>query len=268
MMSHSLAKKMQPTDKTRPFDAILFDLGNTLIYFDGKVPEVYEQSDAVMLQQLREAGFDPGGVPFLREFRARLDSYQEERDNEFIEYTTIYILRTLLDEWGLSHVPNKALKSAIAARYAVSQAYWHAEEDAFATLRELIAQGCRLAIISNAGDDDDVQALVDRAELRPYFDLIVSSAAMGIRKPNPRIFHLVLERLKVPPERAVMVGDSLGADILGARNAGLYAIWIKRRADTAANRSHLDTIQPDASIDSLSELPAVLLRLSARSQQS
>ena len=55
-----------------------------------------------------------------------------------------------------------------------------------------------------------------------------------------------------------MVGDSLGADILGARNAGLYSIWVTRRADTAANRAHKDTIQPDAVISTLSELPPLL----------
>jgi FMN phosphatase YigB (HAD superfamily) len=59
-----------------------------------------------------------------------------------------------------------------------------------------------------------------------------------------------------------MVGDTLGADILGAQNAGIYAIWITRRADVPANRAHQDTIHPDAAIDSLAEIPGLLEKLS------
>ena len=59
-----------------------------------------------------------------------------------------------------------------------------------------------------------------------------------------------------------MVGDKLGADILGAKNAGIFAIWVTRYADTPANRDHLDTIQPDAVIPSIKELPALLESLS------
>jgi FMN phosphatase YigB (HAD superfamily) len=116
-------------------------------------------------------------------------------------------------------------------------------------------------MISNAGDDADVQHLIDRAGLRPYFQVILSSAAQGIRKPNPRIFTTALAALKSTPGQAAMVGDTLGADILGARNAGIYAVWITRRADSPANRAHADTIRPDATIAALSELPGLLDRL-------
>ena len=249
-----------------PFEAILFDLGNTLIYFDGKFPEVFEQGDAEMLRQLRSAGFDPGGDAFLREFRSRVESYQAECDDEFIEFTTHYILRTLLDEWGYSYIPNAVLRAALDARYSVSRAYWQPEPDTAHTLEWLREQGYRLGLISNAGDDADVQALVDKAGIRHYFRVIATSAALEIRKPNPRIFHWVLQRLGTRPDQAAMVGDTLGADILGAQNAGLYSIWITRRADNAANRAHQDTIHPDAKIEALSELPALLHQLSVKAK--
>jgi HAD superfamily hydrolase (TIGR01662 family) len=145
--------------------------------------------------------------------------------------------------------------------YTVSQAHWLPETDAHATLQTLREQGYRLGLISNAGDDADVQTLVDKAGLRSYFDTILTSAAMGIRKPNPRIFLAALEHWGYRPSQAAMVGDSLGADILGARNAGLFSVWITRRAETAANHAHGDTIQPDAMISTLSELPEFLRTL-------
>jgi putative hydrolase of the HAD superfamily len=146
--------------------------------------------------------------------------------------------------------------------YSVSRNHWHVEKDTHSVLNELKNRGYRLGIISNAGDDEDVQQLVDQARIRPYFDEILSSAALGIRKPNPRIFDTMLSKLKVKPTRAAMVGDTLGADILGAQNAGLFSIFLTRRAATPANRAHLDTIQPDAMIDSLSDLPDLLISLS------
>lgn len=63
------------------------------------------------------------------------------------------------------------------------------------------------------------------------------------------------------PAHAAMVGDTLGADILGAKNAGIFSIWITRRADNPANQAHLDTIQPDAQIAALDELPGLLQEL-------
>lgn len=239
-------------------EAVIFDLGSTLIYFKGEWPEVLRQSDLQLLKHLQTAGIQLDGEAFLAEFRSHLEAYYAERDTEFIEHTTAHYLRTLLAKWGYPEVSETLISRALQAMYAVSQARWQPEADAIPTLEILRQQGYRLGLISNASDDADVQTLVDKARLRPYFEVILSSAAQGIRKPNPLIFHTVLDRLGVPPGLAVMVGDSLGADILGAHNAGMRAIWITRRADTSANRAHEDTIQPDGIISTLSELPALL----------
>lgn len=238
--------------------AVLFDLGNTLIHFDGEWPDVFARADQALLAELRKAGVNLDTDHFLREFRTRLNEYYEQRETEFIEYTTSFVLQTLLAEWGSAALPEEALRNALREMYAVSQEHWLPEEDAIPLLETLLGRGLRLGLVSNAADDADVQTLVDKAALRPYFDVILSSAACGIRKPNPRIFHLALEALGAGPEEAVMVGDTLGADILGARNAGLRSVWVTRRADTPANRDHEDTIQPDAAIAALDELPALL----------
>lgn len=242
----------------RRFDGILFDLGHTLIYFDADWPQVLEQADSALLQPLKAAGLVLPEEAFLKEFRDRALHYHDERNTEFVEYTTAYLLSTLLAKYGYPQVPEALLRSALKAMYAVSQAHWQPEDDAIPILAALKERGYRLGMISNASDEDDVQTLVDKARLRPFLDFILTSAAVGVRKPNPRIFELALEKWGFPPERVAMVGDTLGADILGARNAGLFGIWITRRADVPANRAHAGTIQPDASIASLSELPGLL----------
>ena len=241
------------------FEAVLFDLGSTLIYFDSDWPAVMPQADLALLRSLEDSGLALAETKFLTNYELRLQEYYAQRETEFLEYTTTFILQTLLAELGHPNVADAVLRKAVEAMYAVTQAHWQTEADAASTLELLQQRGYRLGIISNAGDDQDVQTLVDKARLRPYFDVIVTSAAQGIRKPNPRIFHTALQALGgIPPGSALMVGDTLGADILGARNAGMSNAWITRRADTPANRAHQDTIQPDLTIAALGELLEIL----------
>jgi putative hydrolase of the HAD superfamily len=253
-------------DGKLPFDAILFDLGNTLIYFDGEWQEVLYKACLEAWRSLASSGLELDQDTFVEEFLEKLNAYYVEREAEFIEYTTAYVLKSLLAENGYANLPDTILLPALDNMYSVSRNHWHVEKDTHSVLNELKNRGYRLGIISNAGDDEDVQQLVDKARVRPYFDEILSSAALGIRKPNPRIFDTMLTKLKVERTRAAMVGDTLGADILGAQNAGLFSIFLTRRAATPANRAHLDTIQPDAIIDSLSDLPDLLISLSKPKQ--
>jgi HAD superfamily hydrolase (TIGR01662 family) len=240
---------------------LIFDVGSTLIYFDAEWTETVPQQDAALAKALQGAGLVLDRDTFLPRFRTKLQEYYTERETEFIEYTTAYILRTVLAEHGYPVVPDGIIPNALAAMYAVTQAYWKPEPEAHSVLESLQRQGYRLGLISNAGDDADVQTLLNQSGLRSYFEVILTSAAQGIRKPNPQIFWTALEKLGVKPSEAAMIGDTLGADILGAKNAGMYSIWTTRRADTPANRAHADTILPDASIAHLGELDPLLQRL-------
>jgi 2-haloalkanoic acid dehalogenase type II len=237
------------------FKAVLFDLGGTLVHFDGAWHEVMQAATVQLLEHLQGLGFKLDGESFLNEFQQRLEEYYVQREAEFIEYTTARILRDMLFNLGNKEVTIEMLAPALERLYAVSQAHWKPEPDADKTLKMLKQAGLQLAVISNAGDDADVQTLVNNSGLRPYLDFALSSAACGIRKPNPLIFKIALEQWALHREDVIMVGDTLGADILGARNAGITSVWITRRADTPANRDHLDTIKPDFTISALAELP-------------
>lgn len=241
-------------------EAVLFDLGDTLIYFDDDWPEIFRLARMELVRSLNSSGVVLDDR-FLERFTESMLEYYRERDTEFIEHTTMNILISTLEEEGSEGIPMEILQNSLADMHAVTQSHWIPEDDAVPTLERLQLEGYRLGLISNAADDPNTQTLVDKLGARKYFDFIVSSAAAGIRKPNPRIFQMALESLNIAPNQAVMVGDTLGADILGARNAGIFSIWITRRADTPANRAHLDTIVPDASIGKLSELPALLEEL-------
>jgi HAD superfamily hydrolase (TIGR01549 family) len=251
---------LTPTSSLHPFKVVLFDLGSTLIYFDGDWPEVIAASDQALIKALHQLGLTVDGERFIADLQARDAVNFPAGETVLVEHPTFDVVGELLGEHGYPGVKEPVLRQALATMYTVSQAHWHVEEDAAATLEALRRAGYRMGIVSNAGDDQDVNTLIDKERLRSYFDIILTSAAAGIRKPDPQIFRLALAHWDCPPEQAVMVGDTLGADILGAHNASMSGIWISRRVDTPANRAKLATIAPDAIIAQLSELPELLLR--------
>jgi HAD superfamily hydrolase (TIGR01549 family) len=237
---------------------VLFDLGNTLIYFDSTWPEVAAQSDQAMYSFLVSAGYKLDEA-FPHTYHQRIDRYYQERETEFIEYTAEMFLRDLMKEYGYDQVPDAIIKSAVAAQFAVSQAHWNPEADALPLLEQLKGEGYRLGLISNASDGQDVRTLIDKGHFAPFFEITLISAEVGLRKPHSGIFKIALDYFNARPEEAVMVGDTLGADIIGANNLGILSVWINRRAEVRSdNLAHEDTIQPRATISALSELPGLL----------
>ncbi|OGO16611.1 MAG: hypothetical protein A2Y93_16605 [Chloroflexi bacterium RBG_13_68_17] len=240
---------------------VIFDLGSTLIRFDGNWPEVMAESQAILAEQLHREGFVLDREAFAQEFRRELEAYYLEREHEFVEITTGYILRKVMVRFGYPAVDDETVRGALQSMYAVSEARWHPMDGVHGVLGELQGQGYRLGLVSNAGDADNVQRLIDRAELRRYFAPILISASVGLRKPNPVLFERVLEQWGLPAKQVVMVGDMLGADILGGQNAGLRQIWLTAEADNPANRAHAGTIHPEAVAATLAEIPALLRRM-------
>lgn len=91
-------------------------------------------------------------------------------------------------------------------------------------LEELKSQGYKLAIVSNA--EGQVANDAKRFGLAPFFDVIVDSFVVGVEKPDPRIFHIALERLGVSPEETRFAGDIYSIDMVGARAAGIEGALI------------------------------------------
>jgi putative hydrolase of the HAD superfamily len=114
-----------------------------------------------------------------------------------------------------------------------------------------------LALVTN-GAPGVQRAKLATTSLAPRFKAIVISAEVGIGKPEPGIFQIALETLRAGADDAVMVGDSLGRDVAGARRAGIRAIHLDRGShETLAGPPPV----PDAVIRSLRELRPALAAL-------
>ncbi len=240
---------------------VFFDLGYTLINFEGDFHQVLSDSYLALAESLVRSGIQIDPMVFSSKFEQTISEYYRTREIDLIERPVESYLNQTLCDFGYSTLPDEIIQKALTDMYQFSESFWHLEPDAITTLKTLKGSGYQLGLITNAANAPDSNRLIDKFQLRDFFEVILISAEEKIRKPDTRIYSRALQRLKIFPDQAVMVGDTLTADILGAQNSGMHAIWIKRRADRPENHNLLTTIQPDAVIDTLTELPAVLQTL-------
>lgn len=73
----------------------------------------------------------------------------------------------------------------------------------------------------------NVESVLKDFDLLQYFDRIIESAVVGVRKPNPAIFSLGVEAMALNPSSVVVIGDSYTKDIEPATSIGCQTIWLK-----------------------------------------
>jgi len=243
---------------------VIFDLGHTLMHLDGAWPEMFERGAADLVRFLKPRAPETDAEALTRTWLdRRRDGFARAQDT-LREVTAEESMRWSLARCGLPDPGLGLLTGAIDAFFAWEEARWYADPEAARVLQALAGRGLRLGMFSNATHDPLIQRLVDRLGFRPWLDPALSSAATGICKPDPAACAPILAAWDLPAASVVMVGDTLEADVLGARRAGMRSVWLRARPDarqegTAAAAQPPTT--PDATIERLGELPACLLAL-------
>lgn len=87
-------------------------------------------------------------------------------------------------------------------------------------------------IITN-GFEEVQHRKLHNSNLLPFFDQVITSEKVGVKKPNPVIFEYALKITGAGPHESVMIGDNFEADILGAMNVGMQAIFCKFNGEIA-----------------------------------
>jgi putative hydrolase of the HAD superfamily len=93
-----------------------------------------------------------------------------------------------------------------------------------ALLTELRDRGYTLGVVSNACGN--ARALCDDLGYGPLLSFVVDSRVVGIAKPDPAIYRLALDRLRLPAGAVLMVGDSYERDIVPAHSLGMRTAWL------------------------------------------
>lgn len=223
-----------------PIQAVLFDLDNTLVnrrkafqgYAERFVDEFVVIGDSTNRTEIVESII-----------AADQDGYRKKREL----YTE---LMTSLE-----------MKSPVTADRLLE--YWFSEffkhtvvmDGALELLEQLKLKQIKLGLITN-GSVHSQNSKIDQVQLRSYFDAIIVSDEVQLKKPDPKIFELALERLGVSAASSIYVGDHPRNDITGAKSAGLGTVWIREIAewDEALDK-------PDHMIKRLDEVGRILEEL-------
>jgi putative hydrolase of the HAD superfamily len=115
-------------------------------------------------------------------------------------------------------------------------------------LKEIVRRGFRLGVISNGCGN--TARLCSELGFAPYFDFVLDSTRVGLRKPDPKFHQLAAAQLGLAPEEIAAIGDSFERDIKPARALGMRAIWLTSAATSSD--------EADAVINSLTLLPNLL----------
>ena len=243
---------------------VIFDLGSTLMYWDGDGKEIDAQANAAVAAFLNAHGI-PVGADFPALFRAAREDGWKVAEETDIEHTVEEALNTVLTHLGHASLDG-LLPRAVEQFFKIGEPYQHAYPESLDALEQLKQHGLRVGMISNADDDGLVQRAVVKLGFAPYLDPVTSSAALKWRKPNPDIFHYVANLWKLPPNEIAMVGDAPRYDVLGAHNAGMRGILIDRNENhwwqKIPEESASDpAMQADATVGSLLELYDVIRKM-------
>jgi len=206
--------------------AIFFDAFGTLILWEESEPHLY------LSQRLARVGLEvsPARVAdILKRWEVHLAEKVErepgfatltrERNRPFWDYFYTYLLREAGVEGDLSHYVTDIYEGFL------DDETLYPDPEALELLPRLRSQGLISGMISNA--PKRLTGLCQRMGLA--LDLIVTSAEVGVEKPDPAIFHAALNKAGVKPEEAIYVGDDYNNDVQGAERAGLKALLLDRQ---------------------------------------
>ncbi|MDR2629835.1 MAG: HAD-IA family hydrolase [Spirochaetaceae bacterium] len=194
-----------PPAGSGPIEAVVFDLFFTLINPLGRDPE--EANEYSILGMDRE------------DFEARYTEDYETWGRGKLRDPGQIMTLTLR---GLGFSPEKIRRAAEARMERIRRAIYGIEEKNLTLLRDLREEGYKTALVSNA-DVMDIRYWQGSA-LSRAFDVILFSCEEGLLKPDPRIFTLAAEKLRVESGTCLYVGDGGHQELTGARTAGMIPV--------------------------------------------
>lgn len=226
--------------------AVIFDLDDTLYDF--------VTLHLCALESMAACGASRFGLPkelFLQAYREEDRKIKREQPYAAAGHNRILIIQRMMERMGLPSLGEIPL--------ALYEAYWGVfirnmvpRDGVEELLKHLHDRRIRTCICTDMTAHIQHRKLVALG-LADCIDYMVSSEEAGVEKPNPAMFCMCLDKMKVQPEQCMMVGDSFERDICGAAGAGIAPVWLNAR----------DQSKPEAAfafreIHALSELHTII----------
>lgn len=209
---------------TEELDAVLFDAGGTLWDMSPSREQRFSRA-------LEGHGFRVEAERLALAIRKAERLFDDEfalqdgvNENLFWERYDGFVLKEL----GVEVNP-RTISSDLTAdfrRIVNELSTWKAYPDAVPVLDDLKEREFTLGLVSNA--TDLARRVLKNLDMDRFFDFVVLSAEVGLRKPQREIFDLALSKARAAPRRALFVGDKLAVDIKGALGAGMNAVLVDR----------------------------------------
>jgi len=215
---------MQKID-AQQIDAIFFDVGNTLFMPHPSMAEVcrhvLQQFGYSVTDEEMQKGLIAADRYYEERYRSDDSFWANEKDASqlWVDMYGVFLKEVGID--GDRNLMGRALYD-----YFGHGDRWRTFPDVVPVFKRLKAEGYRLALISNW--DARLAKLCFDMGLDRYLEAVISSAMVGLIKPDPHIFDVALERLGVAPDRSIHIGDHYYADVLGARSVGIHPVLIQR----------------------------------------
>jgi putative hydrolase of the HAD superfamily len=204
---------------------VFFDVGNTLL-----TPAVPEGDILIRAAARLGATLDPElvkrSVPRMYEYYEEL--YEDDNSLWASQERAVDIWRILYEHLcELVGIPELGPQIArIGYEEFLNPANWKPFDDVLPTLEALKSRGIAIGLISNW--DSSLESIIRGVGIESWFDVIISSAVVGLHKPQPEIFKLALSKVGAEPSTTMHVGDHLQADVGGAATVGITPVLIDR----------------------------------------
>lgn len=209
-------------------NTVLFDLGGTLVYYFERheFPSLLGQAIEEVQQCLRQQGL-------LRSSSETVWQRVKDEDHEAKDFRVRLLEERLMRIFQLDESVQSSDLITEMCRCFMKPIFARAlrYDDALPTLRELKSCGFKTAIVSNTtwGSPSPLwREEIQRHGLCEYVDAIVCCRDVGWRKPAREIFEFTLEKLQVPMQQCVFIGDDPRWDFVGPRSVGMEAVLIQR----------------------------------------